>query len=159
MSWSIKEESAPVEKTPVTQYKDPLKDPLDKDPLDKDPLDKDPLDKDPLDKEFPDEEIGQPSEDYSYRDEEESVTASRLNRGRRRRPKKSGLMVPVLLVTAAIAIVAGGFLIYKLFFSPAQSTCACEGYGSQGCSAKGASGPSVRGTATEGTTGCRGQAG
>ena len=36
---SIKEESAPVEKTPVTQI-DPLKDPLDKDPLDKDPLDK-----------------------------------------------------------------------------------------------------------------------
>ena len=28
-------------------------------------------------------------------------------------------MVPVLLVTAAIAIVAGGFLSYKLFFSPA----------------------------------------
>jgi len=103
---SIKEEDAPEEKIPVTQFKDPL--------------DKDPLGKDPLDREFSVEEIGQPSEDYSYRDEEESETGSLLSRGGRRRPKKSGLMLPVLLVIAAIAIVAGGFMGYKLFFAPAK---------------------------------------
>ncbi len=99
---------------------DPLDhDPLDHDPLDHDPLDHNPLDHNPVDKELSDEESGQPSEDYGYRDEDESVPAGRLNT-RRRRPRKSGLMVPVLLVTAAIAIVAGGFVSYKLFFPPAQ---------------------------------------
>lgn len=89
---SIEEESAPVEKTPVTH------------------------DKGPVDQEFTAEDSGQPAEDYSYGGPEETVTRSLLNRGRRRQPKKSALMVPFLLVTAAIAIVAGGFLIYKLFF-------------------------------------------
>lgn len=89
---SIEEESAPVEKTPVTQ------------------------DKGPVDQEFTAEDSGQPAEDYSYGGAEETVTRRLLNRGRRRQPKKSALIVPFLLVTAAIAIVAGGFLIYKLFF-------------------------------------------
>jgi len=107
---SIKEEIAPAEKTPVIRHEVPDY---------SDPLDKGPLDNDPLDKAFSVEEIGQPGEDYSYRAAEEEIpTRSLLNKGQRR-PKKSGLMVPVLLVLAAVAIVAGGFVSYKLFFSPA----------------------------------------
>ena len=93
---SFEDETASAEETPVTQAKGTA------------------------DKEFTVEEGGEPSEDYSYKDEEVSVTASRLNRGRRR-PAKSGLMVPVLLVTAAVVIVAGGFLIYKLFLFPEKA--------------------------------------
>jgi len=64
-------------------------------------------------------EIGQPNEAYSYRDEAESLKESFLNRGQERRPEKAGLMFTVLAGIAAIAIVvAAGFLLYTLFFSP-----------------------------------------
>ena len=90
----IKEESLPEKKKPRAQYKDPLE-------------------------EFARRERSQPGEDYSYRGGEKSATGSPYNKGQRVQPKKSGLIVPLLVVVATIALVAGGFLTYKLFFSPA----------------------------------------
>lgn len=65
-------------------------------------------------------EIGQPSADYSYRDAREKLKVSPGARGMRRRPMQYGLLIPVVVVTAAIAIVAVGFLLYKFFISPAE---------------------------------------
>ena len=62
-------------------------------------------------------EVGQPNEDYSYRDSKEDLSNRLFNRGRRIRPKQYSLLSPVVVVTAVIGIVAAGFLIYKFFIS------------------------------------------
>lgn len=58
-------------------------------------------------------EIGQPNENYSYRD---SKKGGMFNRGRRR-PNKSSLLIPLAVVLAVIAIAAAGSLSYKFFIS------------------------------------------
>ncbi len=70
-----------------------------------------------VDKEFAHSEVGQPNEDYSYRDSKEDLRGGLFNRGRRRRPNQYSLLSPVVVVTAVIAIVAAGFLSYKFFIS------------------------------------------
>jgi cell division septation protein DedD/FixJ family two-component response regulator len=69
-------------------------------------------------KEFSDmSEVGQPNEDYSYRDSKEDSGRGLLKRDRIRRRKKNSLLSPVVVVTAVIALVAAGFLSYKFFIS------------------------------------------
>jgi cell division septation protein DedD len=67
-----------------------------------------------------DSEIGQPSEDYSYRDVQEKLKDNLGTKGMRRRPGQHDLFIPVAAVIAAILVVAGGFLAYRFFSSPAE---------------------------------------
>ena len=63
------------------------------------------------------EETGQINADYRYKEEQESLRESFLNRGKRRRLKKSGLLTPVTFLTAAGAVIIAVFLLYKFYFS------------------------------------------
>jgi cell division septation protein DedD len=62
-------------------------------------------------------EIARPNEEYSYNDEKEELRESLLKKSMRRRPSKSGLFTPLLIVMAVIVILAAGFVVYKLFIS------------------------------------------
>ncbi len=65
-------------------------------------------------------ETGGPGEDYSYRDAREKLKVGLGARSMRRRPKQYGLLIPVVVVTAAITIAAAGFLLYRFFISPSE---------------------------------------
>jgi len=65
-------------------------------------------------------EIGQPGEDFSYSEVREKLYEGLGAKGMRRRPGQYDVLIPVGVVTAAIVIVAGGFLLYKFYISPAE---------------------------------------
>ena len=74
-----------------------------------------------VDKEFDDiSEVGQPNEDYSYRDSKEDLRGGLFKKGRNRRRSQHSLLIPAVIVTAVIAVVAAGFLGYKFFISTSE---------------------------------------
>jgi cell division septation protein DedD/CheY-like chemotaxis protein len=62
-------------------------------------------------------EVGQPDEDYSYRDPREDFRGGMFSRDRRIRRRQPGLLIPIVVVTAVIAVVVAGFISYKFFIS------------------------------------------
>jgi len=59
----------------------------------------------------------QPGQKYSESDKKEEGLESLLKKSMRKRPSKSGLLTPVIVVTAAIVILAVVFFLYKSFIS------------------------------------------
>lgn len=66
------------------------------------------------------DEIGEPNEDYSYRNEAEKLKERLGAGGMRRRAKQHDLFIPIVVVISAISIVAAGFLLYNFFISPSK---------------------------------------
>jgi cell division septation protein DedD/FixJ family two-component response regulator len=60
-------------------------------------------------------EIGQPNEDYTYAEENDSLRENLVSTATRKRPRQRGLLIPVIIAVSAIVIVAAGYLSYKFF--------------------------------------------
>ena len=67
-------------------------------------------------------DIGQPNEDYRYRETNEPIQENFHPKGTRRRSTKTGLFIPLVIVAAGITIVLAGFLLYKFFISSPKVT-------------------------------------
>ena len=65
-------------------------------------------------------EIGQPNEDYTYTEENNSHSENLVSTGIRKRPGQHGLLIPVIVAVSAIMIVAAGYLSYKFFAVPPE---------------------------------------
>ena len=62
-------------------------------------------------------EAGEPDEDYSYGESQEDLSGGMFKRSRRIRHKQPTLLIPIVVVTAVIAVVAAGLLSYRFFVS------------------------------------------
>jgi cell division septation protein DedD len=60
-------------------------------------------------------EIGQPNEDYAYREEHDKLRENLAGTDIRKRPAQRGLLIPVIVAVSAIAMAAAGYLSYKFF--------------------------------------------
>ncbi len=60
-------------------------------------------------------EIGQPNEDYSYTEENDSLRDNLVGTGIRESPGPRGLLIPVIVAVSVIVIAAAGYLSYKFF--------------------------------------------
>ncbi len=67
-------------------------------------------------------DIGQPNEDYRYHEAHERIKESFYNKGARKRSVKTGILIPVVIVAAVLAVILGGFTAYKFFMSSPKVT-------------------------------------
>jgi cell division septation protein DedD len=65
-------------------------------------------------------DIGEPNQDYTYSEDQDDFKTGFSMKGHRRRPKKSGLLIPLIVIAVLVAVAAAGFLLYQHYLSPAE---------------------------------------
>lgn len=69
-------------------------------------------------------DIGQPNEDYRYRETHDTGLEDYYHKADKRRSRRSPLLLPVVSVAAGAAILLAGYLIYQVYFAGPVSVVA-----------------------------------